>query len=304
MKMKFINRLLLALYALVWLLALVCVALGFLAPGVFQPVLDLIKDALNAIPFLPYILLGVMAVWSIGMFLLAFKREKRGDKGNVALQNTENGAVNVTVGALETLVKEAIGQNDEVLELKSQVVNHEDSITVLVRMVLSSTAHIPNVTMLMQRNIKRFIEEFSGIAVREVIITVTEVRSPEPAAKKRGLKNGKAPESIMAPAAPLPAHQEKTETPAALPVNEPVVEQPVQEPVVEQPAPEPVVETPAPEPVVETPAPEPAVEEPVQEPVVEEPAEEPIVEQPAQELTVELPAEEPVVEQEHSDEPR
>ena len=28
MKMKFINRLLLALYALVWLLALVCVALG------------------------------------------------------------------------------------------------------------------------------------------------------------------------------------------------------------------------------------------------------------------------------------
>ena len=295
MKMKFINRLLLALYALVWLLALVCVALGFLAPGVFQPVLDLIKDALNAIPFLPYILLGVMAVWSIGMFLLAFKREKRGDKGNVALQNTENGAVNVTVGALETLVKEAIGQNDEVLELKSQVVNHEDSITVLVRMVLSSTAHIPNVTMLMQRNIKRFIEEFSGIAVREVIITVTEVRSPEPAAKKRGLKNGKAPESIMAPAAPRPAHQEKTETPAALPVNEPVVEQPVQEPVVEQPAPEPVVETPAPEP---------AVEEPVQEPVVEEPAEEPIVEQPAQELTVELPAEEPVVEQEHSDEPR
>lgn len=299
MKMKFINRLLLALYALVWLLALVCVALGFLAPGVFQPVLDLIKDALNVIPFLPYILLGVMAVWSIGMFLLAFKREKRGDKGNVALQNTENGAVNVTVGALETLVKEAIGQNDEVLELKSQVVNHEDSITVLVRMVLSSTAHIPNVTMLMQRNIKRFIEEFSGIAVREVIITVTEVRSPEPAAKKRGLKNGKAPESIMAPAAPLPAHQEKTETPAALPVNEPVVEQPVQEPVQE-----PVVEQPVPEPVVETPAPEPAVEEPVQEPVVEEPAEEPIVEQPAQELTVELPAEEPVVEQEHSDEAR
>lgn len=299
MKMKFINRLLLALYALVWLLALVCVALGFLAPGVFQPVLDLIKDALNAIPFLPYILLGVMAVWSIGMFLLAFKREKRGDKGNVALQNTENGAVNVTVGALETLVKEAIGHNDEVLELKSQVVNHEDSITVLVRMVLSSTAHIPNVTMLMQRNIKRFIEEFSGIAVREVIITVTEVRSPEPAAKKRGLKNGKAPESIMAPAAPLPAHQEKTETPAALPVNEPVVEQPVQEPVQE-----PVVEQPVPEPVVETPAPEPAVEEPVQEPVVEEPAEEPIVEQPAQELTVELPAEEPVVEQEHSDEAR
>ena len=299
MKMKFINRLLLALYALVWLLALVCVALGFLAPGVFQPVLDLIKDALNAIPFLPYILLGVMAVWSIGMFLLAFKREKRGNKGNVALQNTENGAVNVTVGALETLVKEAIGQNDEVLELKSQVVNHEDSITVLVRMVLSSTAHIPNVTMLMQRNIKRFIEEFSGIAVREVIITVTEVRSPEPAAKKRGLKNGKAPESIMAPAAPLPAHQEKTETPAALPVNEPVVEQPVQEPVQE-----PVVEQPVPEPVVETPAPEPAVDEPVQEPVVEEPAEEPIVEQPAQELTVELPAEEPVVEQEHSDEAR
>ena len=295
MKMRFFNRLLLALYALAWLLALAATAMGFLAPGVFQPVLDIIKRALDALPWLPYALLGLMAVWSLGMFCMAFKRDKRGVKDNVALQNTENGAVNIAVGALETMVQEAIGRSDEVLELKSQVVNHEDSITVQVRMVLSSSAHIPNVTMLMQRNIKRFIEEFSGIAVREVIITVTEVRSPEPAAKKRGLKNGKAPESIMAPAAPLPAHQEKTETPAALPVNEPVVQAPVQEPVVEQPAPEPVVETPAPEP---------AVEEHVQEPVVEEPAEEPIVEQPAQELTVELPAEEPVVEQEHSDEPR
>lgn len=279
MKMKFFNRLLLALYALIWLLALAATALGFLAPGVFQPVLDLIKDALNAIPFLPYILLGVMAVWSIGMFLLAFKREKRGDKGNVALQNTENGAVNVTVGALETLVKEAIGQSDEVLELKSQVVNHEDSITVLVRMVLSSTAHIPNVTMLMQRNIKRFIEEFSGIAVREVVITVTEVRSPEPAAKKRGLKNGKTPESIMAPASPLPAHKD---APAALPVNE----QPAPEIVVpaEQPA-EPVAEP------VETPA------APVEEPAPETPAEAiaEAAETPAEEPAPETPAEEPVI---------
>ncbi len=295
MKMKFINRLLLALYALVWLLALAGAALAFLAPEVFRPALDLIRRALDAVPFLPYILLGVMAVWSIGMFLLAFKREKRGDKGNVALQNTENGAVNVTVGALETLVKEAIGQSDEVLELKSQVINHEDSITVLVRMVLSSTAHIPNVTMLMQRNIKRFIEEFSGIAVREVIITVTEVRSPEPAAKKRGLKNGKAPESIMAPAAPLPARPAESvkETPAALPVNEPMAEAPVREPVIEQPAPEPVVEAPAPEPVVEQPEPEPAVEQPEPEPAPEE---------PAQTLAVELPAEEPAVEERASDE--
>lgn len=288
MKMKFINRLLLALYALVWLLALAAAALSFLAPGVFQPARDLIRQALGAVPFLPYILLGVMALWSIAMFLLAFKREKRGDKGNVALQNTENGAVNVTVGALETLVREAIGHSDEVLELKSQVLNHEDSITVLVRMVLSSTAHIPNVTMLMQRNIKRFIEEFSGIAVREVIITVTEVRSPESAAKKRGLKNGRKPESIMAPAAPLPPRQDAPgqETPAALPVNEPGAQ--------------PAAEEPAPRPVVEVPAQEPVIEEPVPEPVVENPMAEPVPDEPVQEL--EVSAEEPAAEEEHTDE--
>ena len=227
MKMRFFNRLLLALYALAWLLALAATAVGFLAPGAFQPVLDVIRRALDALPWLPYALLGLMAVWSLGMFCMAFKRDKRGEKGNVALQNTENGAVNIAVGALETMVQEAIGRSDEVLELKSQVINHEDSITVQVRMVLSSSAHIPNVTMLMQRNIKRFIEEFSGIAVREVVITVTEVRSPEPAGKKRGIKNGKAPESIMAPANPLPERDGAAESlaapaPAAEPVSLPV----------------------------------------------------------------------------------
>lgn len=254
MKMRFFNRLLLALYALAWLLALAATAMGFLAPGVFQPVLDIIKRALDALPWLPYALLGLMAVWSLGMFCMAFKRDKRGVKDNVALQNTENGAVNIAVGALETMVQEAIGRSDEVLELKSQVVNHEDSITVQVRMVLSSSAHIPNVTMLMQRNIKRFIEEFSGIAVREVVITVTEVRSPEPAGKKRGIKNGKAPESIMAPANPLPERPDaaeslaapaRTEEPVSLPVQ-PEAESPAEpdEPLFPQAEGEPVLQDP------------------------------------------------------------
>lgn len=269
MKMKFFNRLMLALYALVWLLVLAGMALAQFAPGTLSSVMNLGLRLCRAYPFLPYVLLGVMALWSLGIFLLAFKREKRHDKGNVALQNTENGAVNVTVGALETLVREAIGQNDEVLELKSHVVNHEDSITVEVRMTLSSTAHIPNVTVLMQRNIKRFIEEFSGIAVREVIITVTEVRSPEPSSKKRALKNARPVEPLPSPAAPQP--QQAPEAPvieAAAEASSPAPESAPEEeeacPAVVLPAEEPVeMQISASEPSDEEPAPEAQPEEPV-----------------------------------------
>lgn len=258
MKMKFFNRLMLALYALVWLLVLAGAALAQFAPDVLQSVVYPMNRLMNVYPFVPYVLLGVMALWSLGIFLLAFKREKRRDKGNVALQNTENGAVNVTVGALETLVREAIGQNDEVLELKSHVVNHEDSITVEVRMALSSTAHIPNVTVLMQRNIKRFIEEFSGIAVREVVITVTEVRTPEPASKKRALKNARQEEPLLAPAVP-----QQTERAPEAPAIEAAAVQ-------EAPcAPQPVAEIePEAEPVTEASSQETSSDEAAEEPLI------------------------------------
>jgi hypothetical protein len=40
------------------------------------------------------------------------------------------------------------------VDIKTSIINHEDSISVSIDMTLASDVHIPNVTMMMQRTIK------------------------------------------------------------------------------------------------------------------------------------------------------
>ena len=75
--------------------------------------------------------------------------------------------------------------------MKTSIVNHEDSISVNIDMTLESDVHIPNVTMLLQRSIKNFIEEYSGIAVRDVTIVVSKIVEVTPR-PPLALEEGKA----------------------------------------------------------------------------------------------------------------
>jgi uncharacterized alkaline shock family protein YloU len=137
----------------------------------------------------PAVVLGVVAlialIWALKLLALAFKTEPRQDRSSVSVQHTDNGSVRVSVAAMDTLVKQAIGRDEGVVDIKTAIINHEDSISVNIDMTLASDVHIPNVTMMMQRTIKNFIEEFSGIAVRDVSIMVSkivEVRAQPPLA--------------------------------------------------------------------------------------------------------------------------
>ncbi|NLG24793.1 MAG: alkaline shock response membrane anchor protein AmaP [Clostridiales bacterium] len=204
MKIKVFDRVLLALYALLGLAALACLALNALPLG-FTLSIDGLTNALAGRPaaLVAAIAAGVVFLaWTIRLLMVAFMHGPRYDHGSVSIQNTENGAVRVSVAAMDALVKQAIGQSDGVVDLKTRIINHEDSITVKIDMTLASDAHIPNVTMLMQRNIKSFIEEFSGIAVREVEIMVTsiqQVERPVPALVDRRVRQSEEPVVRPAP---------------------------------------------------------------------------------------------------------
>lgn len=183
MKMKGIDRILLGLYAFFGAIVLIFSGLDVL--GVQFDIQERIAETLNYYLWeanglwgkgLVLALLLVLIVWSVHLVALAFQHERRKDRGSVSIQNTGDGAVRISVQAMDALVRQAIGETEGVLDLKTKVVNHEDSITVKINMALSADSHIPNVTMMMQRNVKRFIEEFSGIAVREVVVLVSEIR--------------------------------------------------------------------------------------------------------------------------------
>lgn len=185
MKLKVIDRILLALYSALGVIALIVLCMCVLRPEIYGPSLsealiglcgDTIRKAVGCA------LIVVLIAGQIHLMVAACKREERGPKGSVSVQNTENGEVRVSVQAMEALVRRAIGRQEGVLDVKSKIVTHDDSVTVHIDMTLAVDALIPNITMTMQRRVKRYIEETSGIAVREVLVLVNEVRDGEPSA--------------------------------------------------------------------------------------------------------------------------
>lgn len=166
MKIKLYERIAMVIYAVLGLACTACIGLAIWMPGLFS------DDWLWG-----FVIGGFAAVilLSIRSLRMAFRREPGPDKTSVSVQNTEDGSVRISVQAMDTLVKQAIGHTEGVAAIKTHIINHEDSITVQIEMTLESDVHIPNITMLMQRSIKNFIEEYSGIAVREVTVMITDI---------------------------------------------------------------------------------------------------------------------------------
>ena len=261
MKLNFFERLLLALTGILGVFF--AVALGIVSyTGNDVKLVIRGYDAVLVKNIWFVVLIGVLAlvalVWGLKLMSLAFKRPPRLDRSSVSVQNSENGSVRISVAAMDTLVKQAIAHDEGVVDIKTSIINHEDSISVSIDMTLASDVHIPNVTMMMQRSIKNFIEEFSGIAVREVTIMVSKIVEVTPQPPLHLTK----PESAMAL---KDAHLPELDRPLA---SEP-------EPEVEyEPEPEPEPQ-PEPEPAPEY-APEPeAVQEPETQPEPEAPMEAP-----------------------------
>lgn len=198
MKIKVWERIAMAAYALLGMAA--SLLLGWVA------VVDANGRVEGWVSIVCALVVLLLLAWSVKMLMLAFRHVPKVDKSSVSVQNTENGSVRISVQAMETLVRQAIGQDDGVVEIKTAIVNHEDSITVNIDMTLTSDVHIPNLTMLMQRTVKNFIEEYSGIAVREVTVMVSSI--VEVAQPQLALEDGKPVEEIDEPEALL--QQEET----------------------------------------------------------------------------------------------
>ena len=290
MKLNFFERLLLALTGILGVFFAVALGVISYAGNQLELTIGSYKATLGTSVWL-VVLVGVIALialcWALKLLSLSFKRPPRMDRSSVSVQNSENGSVRISVAAMDTLVKQAIAHDEGVVDIKTSIINHEDSISVSIDMTLASDVHIPNVTMMMQRSIKNFIEEFSGIAVREVTIMVSKIVevTPQPplhltqAEPTRALKDSQLPVLEQTLSEPEQAYEPEPEPePEDAPEPEYVPEQEsVPEPEY-APEPEPVPEVEfeqelTPETPQEAPEEIPAAEDPVKEPETAVPGE-------------------------------
>ena len=250
MKLNFGKRVVLFFH---WLFSLILAACVFGSAYVAKlyekiaPMVDARYIRIAAIAFL-----AVYAILAIAVLVMTFKRSgARSERGFITMDSSDSGRVRIAVGAIEQMVKQAVGTVDGIADMRISIESMEDAIAINVNVSVVNGSHVPTVTMNMQRAIRQFVEMNCGVAVRSVSINVQTVVNPAENAKR-----GRKAEAKAVPAAqPVVAPESEI-----VPVEMPVVYVPVEEPVVQTYA-EPVA-APVEEPVV-------AVQEEYADPVAE-----------------------------------
>ena len=317
MKKSILTRILAALGGVM----LCGLAMGALAETFFHvPVTGWIGQLLNARTPLAVLIVLLLAILlcAFGISCLMMLSSKRAaKKAGFVMQKGENGVIGVAVKSIEGLVQTCIRQHDTVHSAEIAVVERRDGIVILLDIKEAAGVNIPLAVGALQKQIKQYVNECTGVDVHEVRVMVentedSAVASPymvkEPAVLTTAVTAAELQREAEAAA-------EADEAPADIPVMPEIAE--------EEPAPEleiPVLE--------EIPAEEPAAAEvpaapvmqsapvvvPVMPEIIEEEddrplhqrlfgmEEEPVFVPAPPELVVEPAAEEPIQEAEAAEE--
>ena len=145
-----------------------------------------------------YVLLAVLSV----VFIFSGKK-KRVDRSFITVDNNEAGRTRIAIAAVEQMIRQAVRGVDGIVEMKSGIINNDDAITINTTVTIASGAHVPTVTMNIQRAVRGYIELNCGVAVREVSVSVNALENAAEGGKKRGRFNP-APAAVQA-YEPVPA---------------------------------------------------------------------------------------------------
>ena len=254
MKMNFWKRVLLFVFWLFSLIACAMLVFNFAWPEPLQKLLDWAQGlvGIKLLPVIAWAILGVYVLLAAASVVTICSGERKGMRGFIVVDSSETGKTRIAISAIDRMVRHATLGLSGVVDIKTKVVNLQDSISIKSNVLISEGVHVPTVTLNVQRAIRDYIEKNCGVAVREVIVNV------------HGVEDG------------MGKHGKNMPKPVSIPVNQP---EPIEEPQVVETE-NPVVEEIQPEvpefvQEAEKTAEEAPVEECVPEEIVEFPAEEP-----------------------------
>lgn len=184
----------------------------------------------------------VIAFW-VGICGVALLFRRRRGKGFV-LQHTDFGDVSISMKAMENMVKRCVDSHTEFQAGQTRVYHEKNGISVEVRITLSNGMNIPLTVKALQRQIKQYISDCSGVDVHTVSVKVETDIAKLPAPHEMNLEEEPAKEE-----APHPVEDSVAEMPQEPVPDEAGLFQPddVQQPVCETDEPaeeEPAGETP------------------------------------------------------------
>jgi len=126
---------------------------------------------------------AILAVLAAYLFSIAFAKKRIAAPKSVLMRQGEIGSIEINLCALDTLVQKCARGFSSVKDCKSSIaVTQYNDIAVLVRLSIMPDVEIPDLTSRLQTEMKQYVENFSGIPVREVRVIV-ESAGVNPAAR-------------------------------------------------------------------------------------------------------------------------
>jgi uncharacterized alkaline shock family protein YloU len=189
MKRSFVDRLSTGLAGLI--LAFLGIGLFVYGVGIYPFELNL-TFAEGTFTFWQHVLMVVVALILLLLGVLSVSKVFRSnrEKGFI-LQRTEYGDLNISMNAMENMVKKCVDMNDELKVTQTRILHTRDGVIVSIRILLENGVNIPMIVSALQRQTKQYITSCSGVDVKEVRVFVET-------SANMGLKHGGEKTSEMA----------------------------------------------------------------------------------------------------------
>lgn len=137
--------------------------------------------------FLPALFENMYLEWEYGLLFLIvflgssvilypfFNIEKRYKK--TLINSTDLGDINITLGAIDNLVKKIIKKREGIFEINTDINNSESGLDIDLSIKVYSDYIIPELTNELQKVVKSYLEDTTGVTVNSVQVLVNEINS-------------------------------------------------------------------------------------------------------------------------------
>ncbi|MCT4621558.1 MAG: alkaline shock response membrane anchor protein AmaP [Marinisporobacter sp.] len=120
----------------------------------------------------------VPAIFFILSLRFLFSGSKKNDfKGNAVIKHTSYGEVKITMETIENMAHKCAQGVHGLRDIKAISRHSHDGLVITIKAFALSDINIPEKAMAIQKKTKEHIEETTGVAVKEVKITINDIAS-------------------------------------------------------------------------------------------------------------------------------
>ena len=116
----------------------------------------------------------LMALTAVRTWRALFPKADQSAK-TLGLKSVEGGSVQVSVTALETMARHAVGDMPGVKDADVFLTEAEDGLNVKIDLRVGTNVRVPELTGGMQTRVKEAVESFTGMTIKDVTVLVSDI---------------------------------------------------------------------------------------------------------------------------------